>query len=98
LTVHFIFAFIWGLGGGVSSVDVAQVTSIIEDTFNDFTFPRTECIFDHMINPDTQQSFLSWSTKVPDFEYEKDAQFFDLLVPTIDTIKYSYVMELMLDI
>jgi hypothetical protein len=30
LTVHFIFAFIWGLGGGVSSVDVAQITSVIE--------------------------------------------------------------------
>ena len=51
-----------------------------------------------MINPDTQINFLSWSTKVPEFECDKDAQFFDLLVPTIDTIKYSYVMELMLDI
>jgi dynein heavy chain, axonemal len=51
-----------------------------------------------MINPDTQINFLSWASKVPEFVYDKDTQFFDLLVPTIDTIKYSYVAELMLDI
>lgn len=98
ITVHFIFAFIWGLGGGVSSDNNAQIQSAIEDTFTDFTFPRSECIFDHMINPDTQQSFLSWATKVPEFVFDKEVQFFDLLVPTIDTIKYSYVVELLLDI
>ena len=37
-------------------------------------------------------------TKVPEFEFDKDAQFFDLLVPTIDTIKYSYISEIMLSI
>lgn len=51
-----------------------------------------------MIHPDTQQSFVNWSTKVPEFVFDKDAQFFDLLVPTIDTIKYSSVIELMIDI
>lgn len=29
---------------------------------------------------------------------DKEAQFFDLLVPTIDTIKYSNIIEQMLDI
>jgi dynein heavy chain len=65
LTAHFIFAFIWGLGGGVSNVNNAEIQSAIEDTFSDFTFPRSECVFDHMIHPDTQQSFISWTTKVP---------------------------------
>jgi hypothetical protein len=51
-----------------------------------------------MINPETQQSFISWATKVPEFAFDKEAQFFDLLVPTIDTIKYSHIIELMVDI
>ena len=51
-----------------------------------------------MIHPDTQQSFVNWSVKVPEFVYDKEAQFFDLLVPTIDTIKYSYVLEIMISI
>lgn len=41
ITVHYIFAFIWGLGGGVSSANNAQIQSAIEDTFTDFTFPRS---------------------------------------------------------
>jgi dynein heavy chain len=98
LTAHFIFAVIWGLGGGVSNVNNPEIQSAIEETFSDFTFPRSECVFDHMIHPDTQQSFISWSTKVPEFEFDKEAQFFDLQVPTIDTLKYSYVIELMIDI
>ena len=55
-------------------------------------------MLDHMLNPDTQQTFVNWSTKVPEFIYDKEAQFVDLLVPTIDTVKYSYVIELMIDI
>ena len=55
-------------------------------------------MLDHMLNPDTQQTFVNWSTKIPEFIYDKEAQFVDLLVPTIDTVKYSYVIELMIDI
>jgi dynein heavy chain, axonemal len=51
-----------------------------------------------MIHPETQQSFISWTTKVPEFVFDKEAQFFDLQVPTIDTLKYSYIIELMIDI
>jgi hypothetical protein len=67
LTAHFIYALIWGLGGGVSNVNNAEIQAAIEDTFTDFPFPRSDCIFDHLINPDTQQSFVSWATKVPEF-------------------------------
>lgn len=98
LTVHYIYSMIWGLGGGISFVNNPEIQALIEESFPDFTFPRSECIFDHMINPETQQSFISWATKVPEFVFDKEAQFFDLLVPTIDTIKYSHIIELMIDI
>lgn len=73
MTVHYIFAFIWGIGGGVSNVSNADIAAVIEDTFSDFTFPRSECIFDHMIHPDTQQTFINWSTKIPELVIDKDA-------------------------
>jgi dynein heavy chain len=98
LTYHYIYAMIWGLGGGISFEHNLEISSMIEDAFPDMTFPRAETIFDHFIHPDTQQSFVNWNTKVPEFVVEKDAQFVDLLVPTIDTIKYSHIIEQMLDI
>ena len=62
---------IWGLCGGISYVHNSEVQSIIEDSFTDITFPRSESIFDHFVNPDTQQGFLNWSTKVPEFVFDK---------------------------
>jgi dynein heavy chain len=98
LTYHYIYAMIWGFGGGISYVNNPELIAIIEEVFPDITFPRAESIFDNFINPDTQQSFVNWTTKVPEFVFDKDAQFFDLLVPTIDTIKYSNIIEQMLSI
>lgn len=39
--MHYIFAVIWGLGGGVSNVNNPEIQAAIEETFNDFTFPRS---------------------------------------------------------
>lgn len=62
---------IWGIGGGISYTHNSQIQSLIQDSFVDFTFPRTECIFDNMINPETQQNFINWSAKVPEFAFDK---------------------------
>jgi len=68
----------------------------IEDLF-DFNFPNADCIFDYLIDPDNPRNFLNWSTRVPEFTYNKETPFFQMLVPTIDTVKYSYLIESMLD-
>ena len=41
ITAHFVFAFIWGVGGGVSSVNNAEIQSAIEDAFPDFKSTKT---------------------------------------------------------
>jgi dynein heavy chain len=35
---------------------------------------------------------------LPEFEYSKDTPYFELLVPTVDTTKFSYILERMLEI
>lgn len=41
LTVHYIYSLIWGLGGGVSFVNNPEIQAAIEETFSDFSFPRS---------------------------------------------------------
>jgi dynein heavy chain len=43
-------------------------------------------------------AFRPWSNKVTPFEYVKDTSYFELMVPTPDTYKYSYCLELLLSI
>ena len=58
----------------------------------DFNFPKAEGIFDYYINPDNQKTFLNWNGKIPEFVFTKQIPFFQLLVPTIDTVKFSYII------
>jgi dynein heavy chain len=42
------------------------------------------------------KAFKHWNTKVPQFVYDKDVPYFELLVPTNDSFKHSYCLELLL--
>lgn len=43
-----------------------------------------------------EKSFKPWSLRVPAFVYDKDVPYFDLMVQTSDTYKYSFCLELLL--
>lgn len=40
----------------------------------------------------------SWEKIIPKFSYDPEVPYFDLLVPTIDTVRYGFLMEKLLDI
>ncbi len=37
--------------------------------------------------------FRHWNDKMQPFEYEKDTPYFNLLVPTVDTVRYSFITQ-----
>ena len=39
-----------------------------------------------------------WDKIIPTFSYDPEVPYFDLLVPTIDTVRYGYLMENLLDV
>ena len=49
-----------------------------------------------MLDGEDMLSFSTWEKKLDDFEFQRDQQFFDILVPTMDTVKYTYIMNLLL--
>ena len=42
-----------------------------------------------------ETDYKLWNDVVPDFVYDEKAKFFDLVVPTVDSTCYSYLMEMM---
>jgi dynein heavy chain len=48
-------------------------------------------------SPNCNGDFRSWKLVVPRFEFDPSVQFFSLFVPTIDTVRYSFLMELAYD-
>ena len=39
-----------------------------------------------------------WEKIIPSFKYSADIPYFDLLVPTVDTVRYGFMMEKLLAI
>jgi dynein heavy chain len=45
-----------------------------------------------------EKVFKPWAGKVAPFVYDKEVSYFDLVVPTVDTTKYAYLLEIMMDL
>lgn len=58
--------------------------------------PHSDTVYGFFIDP-VEIQFLPWMDKSPEFIYDKDLPYFNLIVQTIDTIRYSYVTEILLD-
>jgi dynein heavy chain len=43
-----------------------------------------------------EKTFKLWTTKVNQFEFDKEASFFSLMVPTADTTRHTYILEVLL--
>lgn len=45
-----------------------------------------------------QKRLDPWEAIIPSFEYNREQPFFDMLVPTIDTVRYGYLMKKLLSV
>ena len=53
-------------------------------------------MFDYYFDLKREKVFKSWASRVSTFAYDRDLPYFDLIVPTQDTTKYSFLMETLL--
>lgn len=49
-------------------------------------------VFENGINANTHE-FEPWSVQIPNFKFNPKVNFFDILVPTNDTVKYKYILH-----
>uniref|UniRef100_F7FUV5 Dynein axonemal heavy chain 6 n=1 Tax=Ornithorhynchus anatinus TaxID=9258 RepID=F7FUV5_ORNAN len=77
----FIFCYLWSLGGNI--------------TENHWDLPSSGDLWSVHVDFDLKR-LDPWERIIPPFKYSKDIPFFDMLVPTIDTVRYGYLMEKLL--
>ena len=92
----FAFSYAWGLGGSLESLDKEKFDNMV--IREQFKIPQGHTTFDYYFDMKKDKVFKQWSGKVPQFVYDKDLSYFDLIVPTTDTTKYSFLLEVLLTI
>jgi len=94
----FIFSFIWSAGANLhdnprdnSRLRFSQ--SIKGKFLKIFTgFPYEGDIYDYYVNFERRE-FRPWSDLLTEFKFNKDQPYFNILVPTPDTVKYKYMLQ-----
>ena len=60
-----------------------------------FQLPAQADLFSYYMDFDVKR-FENWERILPSFKYNPEIPFFDMLVPTIDTVRFGYMMEKLL--
>ena len=92
--LYLIFALTWSLGANLNdkSREVFDKQLRKETQMLYSNFPYSGTIYDYCIDDDMVE-FVSWETKVQPFNYDSKLPYFSILVQTVDTAKYSFLLE-----
>ncbi|KAA8595375.1 hypothetical protein FQN60_012510 [Etheostoma spectabile] len=96
----FIFCYLWAVGGNLVSSHWDAFDNFIKQQFegnNNATLPRDGTLWSSYI-PFNHNRLESWEKLIPSFTYNRDQPFFEMLVPTTDTVRYGYLMEKLLSV
>ena len=97
LNFCFGFAFIWAFGASFKQTVIRQLDNMMRDFFGKLHIPMSETVFEYYFS-DKEMKFQHWNKILPAFEYDPKLPFFSLLVPTVDTVRFSTLLEMLVSI
>ncbi|GAA6230347.1 dynein heavy chain 6, axonemal-like [Lates japonicus] len=96
----FIFCYLWAVGGNLSSTHWDAFDSFVREQFEDNSnakLPKYGTMWSVYMNFNHKR-LEPWENIIPSFSYNKEQPFFEMLVPTTDTVRYGYLMEKLLSV
>lgn len=100
LSQVFVFSYIWSVGGNINENGFSGFDTFVRSQFEQeevCKLPKTGQLFGYYNNLDSKK-MESWDTIMPQYIYNASVPFVDILVPTIDTVRFGYLLELLLSV
>ncbi|XP_077291064.1 dynein heavy chain at 93AB [Arctopsyche grandis] len=98
--LYFVFACVWAFGSAMfqeQAVDYrVEFTKWWINEFKSVKFPAGGTVFDYYVDTETKQ-FLPWTERLPKFELDPDVPLQAVLVPTSESIRLRYFMDLLME-
>ncbi|XP_043277760.1 dynein axonemal heavy chain 2 [Venturia canescens] len=90
----FLFCMIWSLGVSVDEEGRQRMDNFIREM--EGSFPLKDTIYEYYVDG-KQRSFVSWEEKLPpSWKFQAGTPFYEIIVPTVDTIRYQYLVGMLL--
>ncbi|XP_026818275.1 dynein heavy chain 6, axonemal-like [Rhopalosiphum maidis] len=91
----FIFSYLWSLGSNLVDSSQIKFENFVFNQFSDKSeygiLPEMK-LFNVYLNTENKK-FENWNTIVQNFVYKTNTPYYELLVPTVDSIRYTHVMQ-----
>ncbi|KAF5831208.1 dynein-1-beta heavy chain, flagellar inner arm I1 complex [Dunaliella salina] len=85
----FLFCMIWGLGGTLDEDGRKKFDTFMRE--KDARYPSADTVFEYCVDP-KQRQWVTWESKLSSaYRPPPETPFFKILVPTIDTVRNSFV-------
>ncbi|CAM5115591.1 unnamed protein product [Eretmochelys imbricata] len=94
----FVFCYLWSLGGNLMENYWDVFDTFVRQQFEDnpeAKLPTSGDLWSVYMDFDSRRLDL-WERIIPTFKYSRQVPFFEMLVPTTDTVRYGYLMEKLL--
>ena len=92
----FYFAYVWSIGASCDDSFWPEFDEKARELFEgvapNLGLPATGMGFDWFVDVENNR-FKDWIDVVPTFQYDGNVPYFSLMVPTMDTCRYSFVMK-----
>eukprot|EP00698_Gefionella_okellyi_P021190 TRINITY_DN679_c0_g2_i1.p1 TRINITY_DN679_c0_g2~~TRINITY_DN679_c0_g2_i1.p1 ORF type:complete len:4462 (-),score=1316.63 TRINITY_DN679_c0_g2_i1:16-13401(-) len=100
ITMLFVWAGIWAFGGALAR----EKGDDIRDDFNKWwrfnvdavKLPEGQSVFDLVVDAETL-TWATWESRVPKFTPVPDQPASSIFVPTVDTVRLTYLLNLLVD-
>ncbi|XP_029289697.1 LOW QUALITY PROTEIN: dynein heavy chain 6, axonemal [Cottoperca gobio] len=96
----FIFCYLWAVGGNLTSSHWDAFDTFVRQQFegnNNSKLPKNVTLWSVYMNFNHKR-LEPWEAIIPPFKYNSEQPFFEMLVPTTDTVRYGYLMEKLLSV
>eukprot|EP00752_Nemacystus_decipiens_P009956 g8879.t1 len=85
----FVFSMVWSVMAAADEDGRAKLDAVLRDV--EAQFPPSASVYDYYVDP-KKLDWELWEPKVPPFRYLKTMPFHKMIVPTVDTIRNSFVL------
>ena len=94
----FLFSLVWSVGGNLvgESKDIFS-EFVREKLASVIRFPNAGTVYDYCVDIESKE-FKPWEEITPKFVYDKTQPYSTILVPTKDTVRFSYIVEALISV